>query len=1388
MQAVGFGRGKAYLQGKYEPWKNAPNKYYPPYNPMEYEARNKKMTPDWTWRTNFLKEQLTQKKIAAELASQRGTQFASNANNLSTISAALGRPNLDQVNAGVDAYRKTLKENVEAWEWAVKITELEQWESSKELFASEAFIKEFICWLLGKSKWNRPEITPWGHQRLVGPTIREFVKDFAMKKTEYKLELQKLKADPAPPTTIGDAWIYWKYLVAPLDADNPTNNIDTRTDNIDYDKGFLPDMEYWINSRQSPKYADQVRNNRFLTTAQYAANPPSIPLGDPGLVCAPTEEQVLNTNIRTMINTPGTPVVDQYFTPSPALPDGDVVAPPPPGMPSAPLANTPLQNQLSPIPITPQITTLDDAPPQNSPYAFAPPIPANAPTPKVTPPTPQVPSSQPPSLVQILSTGLQGALNTSGGEANWVPSKPDRDVASYFSDKFRFESTEVQDLADQVPSGEEKALLLRKSLILNRISRNIQQNKFSNWVEMPKMMQELTDIDKTISDFIHGEPETPNAPSNIIPPSTYPNPLTSNPIPTPPLVPPSTKPSDKEEASEGGEESELTVISDESDFDTTTISGKPEFKRRLSPGDLEKARRGTTSNFEPLFDVIENVVLKETDPQKIGPHDIVKYTAPLLEILNKIDDELWQEVKNLETTDPARKRWGDFSRLVNYINKQDNGGGRYTENISATIENLRRHIYTDDNLNRPKQTSSDKEEEEETDLPARPVISSSSSMSASEVSDREYKEYKKKVQDSFRRNEISYDTKKEILKLAKTGSFQEAETLLNSGRRTSLIPRVAKALNSAIQWGRSTKEELDEAKKNAPNLDALIDIIKSIEQRPPGYTALSPDEKAAIDLSLQLNAPPEPQTTRLADPAQIKHTEQLLKQLQDRGLLDETDAEVMNSIIRSGDSEAVSDVMGQLLQVEVATAENEQVFSELDAEEARILEQIAALEREQEQEEKEERETEEEEFTTEDLELNNFLEQMAESEQNAKRKAQKRERRELERRETERKNLEEEERLRSLGTYAFYPFNPLGGPIPSEVLNDPNPESRRSARTARGLDLGIRPRNPSNPHDPTFSDDTVHQEEIALLRHLIRQKPFISRYLQTHPDTRLFRGVLNESNALYDELTQPGISDEEVIQRIEHAQNRQYKPYENTHSFPPNPKPPRQVPINPLQGQKYASRYSEFLSRRDVPPPPERFAENPSSLREVLNPEPLSSFPESHTPQTVPYISDQYSERDVEQFMINMERKDPEHKEPLWERNYWRRAPVWNSETQTYEFPLVPHEPPPHIANPRTPSLQTALSINTRHSALNTGSPFNPNPAGSGPYSPGHLAERSEAASRNRNALLNRHRNMTPSNFTEREAVRSRLFQLNERSTRLGQGTSPIADLPRGRGNRRGKR
>lgn len=95
---------------------------------------------------------------------------------------------------------------------------------------NKAFVQEFNNWVLGKSKLNDKNLTPWGYQRLTGKEINAYLHSFVDKKVEYQRKLARLKL--FPPQTIGEAWLYFKYIVCkkePLDED------------------YLSDFNYWTN-------------------------------------------------------------------------------------------------------------------------------------------------------------------------------------------------------------------------------------------------------------------------------------------------------------------------------------------------------------------------------------------------------------------------------------------------------------------------------------------------------------------------------------------------------------------------------------------------------------------------------------------------------------------------------------------------------------------------------------------------------------------------------------------------------------------------------------------------------------------------------------------------------------------------------------------------------------------------------------------------------------------------------------------------------------------------------------------------------------------------------------------------------------------------------------
>lgn len=75
-----------------------------------------------------------------------------------------------------------------------------------------SFVKEFQCWLMGKSQYNlNKEKTPWGTRRLDSADIRAYIEQFVDLKYEYQKKLAKLKL--IPPNSLLNAWLYFKFIV-----------------------------------------------------------------------------------------------------------------------------------------------------------------------------------------------------------------------------------------------------------------------------------------------------------------------------------------------------------------------------------------------------------------------------------------------------------------------------------------------------------------------------------------------------------------------------------------------------------------------------------------------------------------------------------------------------------------------------------------------------------------------------------------------------------------------------------------------------------------------------------------------------------------------------------------------------------------------------------------------------------------------------------------------------------------------------------------------------------------------------------------------------------------------------------------------------------------------
>lgn len=163
---------------------------------------------------------------------------------------------------------------------------------------NKGFQQEFHNWLLGKSPLNTVKNgTPWGAQRLVGPEINEYLRIFCEKKIDFQTKLTKLGL--APPYTIGEAYLYFKYLLCkqtPLDEE------------------YLTDFNYWTN----PSLFNNQNKNKNLNNTDPITNQPyqnavkpedmvpknAMTAGDPGTVA------FASTSVKPLFNT-GTCVTDQ---------------------------------------------------------------------------------------------------------------------------------------------------------------------------------------------------------------------------------------------------------------------------------------------------------------------------------------------------------------------------------------------------------------------------------------------------------------------------------------------------------------------------------------------------------------------------------------------------------------------------------------------------------------------------------------------------------------------------------------------------------------------------------------------------------------------------------------------------------------------------------------------------------------------------------------------------------------------------------------------------------------------------------------------------------------------------------------------------------------------
>lgn len=184
---------------------------------------------------------------------------------------------------------------IDAWIWRQTQLDFENEQQTAMSTAQTEYINEFICWLQGKSRWNTKKLTPWGRHPLVGDTIKQYIGDFAMQKATYRLELERMRADPLPPPDIDTAWMYWKYIVSAFDPDLVEKDNSFQWDVRHVDQNFLPDFEYWIRTREDPRWAQEMKDRENLAIQNpdlQKAYDDGIPKGDPGLKCEYTDKEI----------------------------------------------------------------------------------------------------------------------------------------------------------------------------------------------------------------------------------------------------------------------------------------------------------------------------------------------------------------------------------------------------------------------------------------------------------------------------------------------------------------------------------------------------------------------------------------------------------------------------------------------------------------------------------------------------------------------------------------------------------------------------------------------------------------------------------------------------------------------------------------------------------------------------------------------------------------------------------------------------------------------------------------------------------------------------------------------------------------------------------------
>lgn len=213
-------------------------KYRPPADPLVQEAKLQDMVPLPGWAAR--------KKQDALAASLR-----------------------DEITrAGVDQQQIQAIKNA----YALKSSQIKEEFIDRQV--DKSFVEEFHNWILGKSKLNTAENnTPWGAQRLTGKSINAYLHSFVDAKMDFQAKLAKLKL--FPPQTIGEAWLYYKYIVCkkePLDED------------------YLTDFNYWTN----PAYYQEGVNNALYDRGNTMLNPVTnqpyrnaVPAGETGIPSQP---------------------------------------------------------------------------------------------------------------------------------------------------------------------------------------------------------------------------------------------------------------------------------------------------------------------------------------------------------------------------------------------------------------------------------------------------------------------------------------------------------------------------------------------------------------------------------------------------------------------------------------------------------------------------------------------------------------------------------------------------------------------------------------------------------------------------------------------------------------------------------------------------------------------------------------------------------------------------------------------------------------------------------------------------------------------------------------------------------------------------------------------